>query len=114
MIRRLGLQVRLGVEAVETRSTLVCDEVRATRGGITQRMPPLRPSWRLQTGALIAAVMTIENYIAFLERVPILRRLGAGALRILGVNAVGSAAVAASINAAMKGLCWNRHAPKGR
>jgi hypothetical protein len=42
-------------------------------------MPPLRPSWRLQTGALIAAIMTIENYIAFLERVPILRRLGAGA-----------------------------------
>jgi hypothetical protein len=76
-------------------------------------MPPLRPSWRLQTGALIAAVMTIENYIAFLERVPILHRLGAGALRKLGVNAVGSAAVAASINAAMKGLCWNRRAPKG-
>jgi len=32
---------------------------------------------------VIAAVMTIEDDIAFLERVPILRRLGAGALRIL-------------------------------
>jgi hypothetical protein len=58
--------------------------------------------------------MTIENYMAFLERVPILRRLGAGALRILGANAVDSAAVAASINAATKGLYWNRHAPKRR
>ena len=32
---------------------------------------------------VIAAVMTIEDDIAFLERVPILRRLAAGALRIL-------------------------------
>ena len=60
----------------------------------------------------MAAVITIEDYIAFLARVPILRRLGADALRILGVNAVGSAAVAVSINAAMKGLCRNRRAPK--
>ena len=30
--------------------------------------------------------MTIEDYIAFLARVPILRRLGAGALRILETN----------------------------
>jgi len=32
---------------------------------------------------VIAAVMTIEDDIAFLERVPILRRLGGGALGIL-------------------------------
>ena len=31
--------------------------------------------------------MTIEDDIAFLERVPILRRLGAGALRILAIGA---------------------------
>ena len=30
----------------------------------------------------MAPIMTIEDYIAFLDRVPILRRLGAGALRI--------------------------------
>ena len=31
--------------------------------------------------------MTIEDDIAFLERVPTLRRLGAGALRILAIGA---------------------------
>jgi len=31
--------------------------------------------------------MTIEDDIAFLERVPVLRRLGAGALRILAIGA---------------------------
>ena len=30
--------------------------------------------------------MTIEDDIAFLERIPILRRLGAGALRILAIS----------------------------
>ena len=34
----------------------------------------------------MAPIMTIEDYIAFLDRVPILRRLGAGALRILETN----------------------------
>ena len=34
-----------------------------------------------------AAVMSIEVDIAFLERVPLLRQLGAGALRILAIGA---------------------------
>jgi CRP-like cAMP-binding protein len=36
---------------------------------------------------VIAAAMTIEDDIALLERVPILRRLGAPALRILAIGA---------------------------
>jgi len=35
---------------------------------------------------VIAAAMTIEDDIAFLERVPILRRLGAPALRMLAIG----------------------------
>src|ERR1700728_2291145 len=55
-------------------------------------MPPFPPSWSPKPAATSScrdrfAVMTIEDEIAFLEQVPILRRLGDGALRSLAIAA---------------------------
>src|ERR1700722_2843639 len=96
-----GLGLQLGSHHAHARDAHLSITAK-DREGCRRSGHPGHRSGRLQTGALIAAVITIEDYIAFLARVPILRRLGADALRILGVNAVGSAAVAVSINAAMK------------
>ena len=50
--------------------------------------------------------MTIEDYIAFLARVPILRRLGASALRILETNPLYlNVSGISEINAAPPLLC---------